>query len=291
MKISVIDVGSNSVRLATMADGKTLYKRMNSTRLGEGLAKSGLISDAASNRTATAVARFYAQAIADGAQKVYIFATAAVRSASNRGELLERVKNLCGAEVEVISGETEALIGVLGALGNSDGGVIDVGGASTEVIFRKDGKTTYSKSVDIGAVRLFDAAGRDKTALLKIISEKVAEFGDFSAQGFNMRAIGGTATRLAAIGCGLKEYRPEITNGTVFTADGLLTLADSLLAAPVEEIRATTICGNSSELVGGGALLLHAVMQKFGIKKIAVSENDNLEGYYVLKEGGNAQNI
>lgn len=285
MKISVIDVGSNSVRLATMADGKTLYKRMNTTRLGEGLSQSGLISAEAAQRTAQAVTDFHAQAIEEGAQKVYIFATAAVRSAQNRNDFLERVKILCGAEVEVVSGETEAQIGILGALGNSDGGIIDVGGASTEVILKKDGKTVYSKSVNIGAVRLFDAAGRDKDKLLKIISEKVEEFGDFSAQGFNVCAIGGTATRLAAIKHNLKEYRPEISHGTIFTVDELPSFADKLLNTPVEQIRATTICGKSSELMGGGALLLQAVMRRFEIKEIAVSENDNLEGFYILKEG------
>lgn len=285
MKISVIDVGSNSVRLATMADGKTLYKRMNTTRLGEGLSQSGLISAEAAERTAQAVADFHAQAIEEGAQKVYIFATAAVRSAQNRNDFLERVKNLCGAEVEVVSGETEAQIGILGALGNSDGGIIDVGGASTEVILKKDGKTVYSKSVNMGAVRLFDAAGRDKDKLLKIISEKVEEFGNFFAQGFNVCAIGGTATRLAAIKHNLKEYRPEISHGTTFTADELSVFADKLLNTPVEQISANTICGKSSELVGGGALLLQAVMQRFEIKEIAVSENDNLEGFYILKEG------
>ena len=41
MKISAIDVGSNSVRLMVMADGKTLYKQTDTTRLGEGLAASG----------------------------------------------------------------------------------------------------------------------------------------------------------------------------------------------------------------------------------------------------------
>jgi exopolyphosphatase/pppGpp-phosphohydrolase len=39
-KFAVIDVGSNSVRLMFVADGKVLYKALNTTRLGEGLASS-----------------------------------------------------------------------------------------------------------------------------------------------------------------------------------------------------------------------------------------------------------
>ncbi len=55
---------------------------------------------------------------------------------------------------------------------------------------------------------------------------------------------------------------------------------------PVEEIRKTTICTNSADIVGGGCLLMYSVMKHFGIDKITVSESDNLEGYYMLKEAG-----
>lgn len=47
MKIAAIDIGSNSVRLMMWADGKTLYKRINTTRLGEGLVSTGVMSPAA----------------------------------------------------------------------------------------------------------------------------------------------------------------------------------------------------------------------------------------------------
>ena len=53
----------------------------------------------------------------------------------------------------------------------------------------------------------------------------------------------------------------------------------------VEEIRATTICGSSAEIVGGGCLLIAEVMSKFGVKEIIVSEKDNLEGFVLLREG------
>ena len=55
MKISVIDVGSNSVRLAMLADGKTLYKRLATTRLGEGLSVTGKMTADAVERTAQAI--------------------------------------------------------------------------------------------------------------------------------------------------------------------------------------------------------------------------------------------
>ena len=285
MKISAIDIGSNSVRLAIFEGGKTLYKRLCTTRLGEGLDKSGKISPDATERTALAVKDFYLAAESEGAEKVYAFATAAVRSASNGVQFVNRVKELCGLEICVLSGEEEAECGILGALGHSDGGIIDIGGASTEVTVRSDGKTVYAKSVNIGAVRLFDGAGRDRVALRKIIDEKVAEFGKFNASGFKMYAIGGTATRLASVKHDLKEYRPEITDGTTLSLAEVDGLTTRLLTDSVEHIKSTTICGKSSEIMGGGTLLLSAIMRAFNIDGVTVSEKDNLEGFVILREG------
>ena len=56
------------------------------------------------------------------------------RTAENGAEFVSLVKESCGLEVDVISGEEEAEIGILGALGNDDGGIVDAGGASTEII-------------------------------------------------------------------------------------------------------------------------------------------------------------
>lgn len=296
MKISAIDVGSNSVRLATFAGGKTLYKTIKTTRLGEGLSLTGSLKSEAIERSALSVAEFYRKAINGGSEKVYVFATAAVRSSSNGQVFVERVKELCGLQVEILSGEEEARCGILGAVGNGDGGIIDVGGASTEVTYRACGRLLYSKSVNIGTVRLYDLAGRDKGKLLKVIKEKLADYGNFtllsshserSEEAFSLKtyAIGGTASRLGSIKHSLKEYRPEITDGTVITLEEMRSLADKLLSMSVEEIRATTICGSSAEIVGGGCLLIAEVMSKFGVKEIIVSEKDNLEGFVLLREG------
>ena len=285
MKISAIDIGSNSVRLAVFEGGKTLYKRLCTTRLGEGLNKNPTLSPEALERTALAVDGFYRQATEEGAEKIYAFATAAVRTATNGSDFLKRVKELCGLDICVLSGEEEAECGILGALGNSDGGIIDIGGASTEITLRKNGKTVYAKSVNIGAVRLFDSAKRDRAALQSIIDEKVAEYGKVDASSFKMYAIGGTATRLAAVKHNLKEYAPQITHGTQLTLAEVDGLATRLLTEDVEHIKATTICAQSSEIMGGGTLLLSAIMRKLNIAEVTVSESDNLEGFILFKEG------
>lgn len=285
MKISAIDVGSNSVRLATFADGKTLYKRLATTRLGEGLAATGKITSAAIERTALAIAEFVEQAKAENSTRIHIFATAAVRSASNRQDFLTRVKELCGIDVDVVSGIEEARLGILGALKNNDGGIIDVGGASTEVTVQTGGRALYSHSADIGTVRLHDLAGRDINKLTEAAAAKIAEYGTFDASSFDMYAIGGTATTLASVKHGLKVYDPSITDGTVLYADEIYKMAQYILGLSVEEVR--RISGMEplrADVIGGGCLLTYLVMKHFNVNKITVSESDNLEGYVMLKE-------
>lgn len=284
MKIAAIDIGSNSVRLMMWADGKTLYKRMKTTRLGEGLNFAPRLLEEACVRTAQAVAEFASQAKGDGAEKVYAFATAAVRSAENPELFTEKVKELCGVEVDVISGGREAQIGLLGAIGSGDcGGIIDVGGASTEVTVRAGGNILYSHSANIGTVRILDAAGRDLNRIKAFISERISEYGKQDFSKFNMYAVGGTATRLAAIKHGIREYNAEILHGTALTLHEVQNFSKQLTALSVDEIRQTTICTKSADLIGGGAALLAAVMENFNIGKITVSESDNLEGYVLSK--------
>ncbi len=148
------------------------------------------------------------------------------------------------------------------------------------------GKTLYSKSLDLGAVRLFDLAGRDKAKLEKVIGEKITNYGDFCATQFNMYAIGGTATTLASVKHGLKVYDPAITHGTVLTQNEVKELSAKFLRLSVEEVRALNgMEPRRADVIGGGCLLLYNVMKRFGINDITVSESDNLEGYVLLKEG------
>lgn len=296
MKICIIDIGSNSVRLAMIADGKTLYKRLATTRLGEGLTFTGKISTDAMGRTVKALNDFKEFAKEEGAEKLFAFATAAVRSASNREEFLSLVKSECGIEIEVISGENEAKLGMYGVLSafperqkGKYSGIIDVGGASTEITIQTEGKIVYTKSVDIGTVRLFDLAARDRKKLEKVIDEKIAQYMcPFNGKDFSLKmfAIGGTGTTIASTLQQLPVYLPEKVNGYTFSISDLSALTDKLFSLSVEEIR--TLAGMEPrrvDVISGGVLLLLKIARLLKLENITVSENDNIEGYYLLKEG------
>lgn len=282
-KFAVIDIGSNSVRLMFVADGKVLYKRLHTTRLGEGLAEAPRLKTEAIERSALAVSDFYTQAKTAGAEEIVAFATAAVRTAENRAEFLDRVNSLCGLTVEVVSGEEEAELGILGALGERDGGVIDVGGASTEIVVKQAGELVYKKSVDIGVVRLKDKCGRDKNALLSVANEAVSKYSGFPKIKV-LHAIGGTATTLAALELGLTQYCSEKVTGTVITGLRMRELADKLSGMSVAEISALPCMPKGrADVITGGAVLLSVLMQGLDIQKLIVSDRDNLEGYAIKK--------
>lgn len=278
MKCAVIDIGSNSVRLLLWADGCSLNKKIYTTRLGEGISFSPVLRPQAMERTIGAIGECLREARAFGAEKTYAFATAAVRSAENGGEFVHSVFDRYGIGIDVLSGEREAELGMLGALGGRDGGIVDVGGASTEVTVCKGGKVIYAVSADVGAVRLKDVCGEDAQALAKYIEEKISVYGDIPA--CPVTAIGGTATSLSALEYEIEPYDPKKIQGSVLSAEQVWKWAEKLLSLSQEERLALKgMDKRRADILGGGALLLFHVLKKMGADRMTVSEQDNLEGY------------
>lgn len=283
-KSAVIDVGSNSVRLMFLADGKVLYKTLDSTRLGEGIAFSPVLQSEAQARTAQAIASFVARAENEGAEQIYAFATAAVREAENRDEFLSLVFKTSGINLEVVSGETEAALGMSGALKNADGAVLDVGGASTELAVRIGGKITYKKSVPMGVVRLKDICGRDTARIIETCERAAYEFGDAAEKVItvnrNVTAIGGTATTLGAIKADLKEYDGQKVTGVQISVGEMGEFAKKLLNMPVEEIeKFPCMPKKRADVIGGGAAWLYVLMRRLALPRLIISDEDNLEGF------------
>ncbi len=284
MRYAVIDIGSNSVRLM-MSDGKeTLYKNVNTTRLAEGMGTEGILTSVAIKRTAEAVAFFCEKAQNEKADQIYVFATAAVRRAENKEEFTFAVKNLCGLDVEIISGENEAELGYIGALNGKDGGVIDIGGASAEIIVVNKGKKIYSKSLDIGAVRIKDECGQDLASVSRFVENAIVEYGQVPKTTFH--AIGGTATSIVALVLELEVYDPKTVDGYVLKREVLSTLVNKLFSLSVEERKLLKgMYPPRAEVIAGGAKLLLEIMNKIQIDSVVVSERDNLEGYLIKRLG------
>lgn len=283
-KAAVIDIGSNSVRLMFWADGKVLYKQLSTTRLGEGTAFSLCLKEEAIERTARAVSAFAERAKQEGAEDVFAYATEAVRSAENKEVFLARVRQLSGLEVEVLSGDTEAKLGLFGALGDSgDGGMIDVGGASTEVSFRKSGDLVFSVSIPLGAVRLYDLCHDSIKCLRNSVSPHLEKLSD-APKGLPVYGVGGTATTLAAVYLKLERYSSSAVQGCRIKESELGPLTAQLLSLSAEERKQLPgMDARRADIIGGGAFLLTSVLETLGADELIVSDSDNLEGYLAYK--------
>ena len=282
MIYSVIDIGSNSVRRMLHDGERTISKTVKITRLAEGMGQDKLLSEQAVIRTASVVQNFVEQSKTENVDKIYAFGTAALRQALNRDFFLKKVKDACGVDVEIISGEMEAEIGLMGALNRTDGGVIDIGGASAEVIVCKDEKKIYSKSLNIGVVKIKETCGHNKKSAREYIEESIKEYGDIPLAKFY--SIGGTATSIASILIGEKEYNPNKVNGFIIAKSQLLELVDKLYSMEISQIKNIQgLQAERAEVISGGALCLLAIMDKIGVNEITVSESDNLEGYLMVK--------
>ena len=282
MTNAVIDIGSNSVRLLVVFANKTKEKFVKITKLAEGLNATGKLNVDAIKRTADAVAFFKQKAKDLGAKRVYAFATAAVRSAKNGGEFVSYVKKLCRVNIEVISGETEAEIGSLGVLNGSDGGIIDIGGASSEVTVKVGGETVYSYSLNLGGVRLLDACSQDIDKIVALCKEKVKEYKKVPKTEFY--GIGGVATSIVAVTLKLEEYDRNKVHGYKLTLDDVINAIKLFNSKTVEERRLIVgLQPERADVILGASTLLYFIMKHIGLDYITVSEDDNLEGYLYAK--------
>ena len=128
MRVSTIDVGTNTVRLLVAdVEGpgawRVVTQHQTVTRLGERLAASGALGEAPMGRTLAVVVDYVARATDLGAVDVRIVATSAMREAANGRAFADAIERATGRRVQVVSGEDEArltLRGVRSGLGRLD---------------------------------------------------------------------------------------------------------------------------------------------------------------------------
>ncbi|HEY9184531.1 MAG TPA: exopolyphosphatase [Salegentibacter sp.] len=165
---AAIDIGSNAVRLLvstiTEKEGKETSFRKTSLvrvpiRLGGDVFVTQKISDSNINRMEDTMQAFNLLMKSHGVEKYKAFATSAMREARNGKEVVEKIKERSGLEIEIIDGNHEAAIIAATDLhnliqNNKNYLYVDVGGGSTEYTLYSNGKSITAKSFKVGTVRL-----------------------------------------------------------------------------------------------------------------------------------------
>ncbi len=297
MRLAGIDCGTNSIRLliADVADGRLtdLDRRMEVVRLGEGVDRTGRISDAALARTLAACRR-YAEAIdAAGAQRVRFVATSASRDASNAAEFAAAVQEILGVLPEVVTGLEEADLSFTGAARSlpplpSPALVVDIGGGSTEFVLGIDGRARQSASVDVGCVRLTerhlraDPPSADELALTAADADLHIARAAQQVELRNVRCVvglAGTVTTMSAIAMRLPAYDAQAIHGSVMTGEEVHRIAGLLGGMTrAERLALPVMHPGRADVIPAGALILDRIMVASGAPEVIVSEHDILDG-------------
>ncbi len=281
-KVNVIDLGSSSVRYMQVENDQVVCKKSVVCRLAENKQEDYLNKESML-RTASVVKNFVEEAKLFGGE-IYIFATASLRNSKNGKEFADLLTDITGVAVDIVSGELEAEIGLLGALAGKDGGVIDIGGGSAEIIVATNGKISYEKSIPLGGVVLKNLSNDNVIYAREIAKEYVATYGQVPNS--NFVGIGGTVTCLSAIILKLKEYCSSKVHGFIIRKQNLLSAEEYLLSKTAEEIsKETCVSLKRAEILPFGLQILKEIFNFLHLEQIVVSESDNLEGY-LLKKGG-----
>lgn len=295
MQAAVIGIGSNSVRSLVARNNEGVFERLyrgrEGTRLFAGLDSNGMLKEESILKTAEAVRRMAEAAREKGAGDLSVFATSAARDAVNGKDFMAAIEQAAGIAPIILTGEEEARLSFFGASRAVKDecfcGVIDIGGGSTEIVTGCGDDIESAFSCQMGAVRLFRelpvGCVEDMAPVVKaageILEKKLEENGGIRIPE-TWIGTGGTFTTMAAMVKEIPWTARTHMHGTRVNREEIKEIGGKLAGMPLEErIRLPGLQPGRADIVVHGICILLAVMDRFGIQTITVSEWGNLDGF------------
>lgn len=283
MKKAVIDIGTNSMRLAIAElydDTITmLHNEVAETRLGEGITSTAMIQPEPMRRNLEQLKQFLQTIDTYQVDKKWIIATSAVRDAKNRQEFVDAVKEECNETLEVLPGEVEAQMSYLGAgidFREKDIPIVvlDIGGGSTELVYPAE-NGLHSASINVGAVRLLEQPEQMNSVKERLMTLMEPDF----PKAFQIIAVGGTNTCLAALEQKLEQYNPEKIHGYTLTKETVQKWDETLFQMSLEE--RSLLPGmkkKRADIMPYGVRILNTIMELTGAESVRVSDKGLVYG-------------
>lgn len=290
--VAAIDCGTHSTRLLIADADGPITRVMRITRMGEGVAATGVLGVDALARVDTTLREFRTLMDAAEVDAVRVTATAAARRASNRSLLEELAIDAVGHPLDVLAGDEEARLSVRGATARRsvDGGpflVVDIGGGSTEVAVGDAASYLGGVSVDVGCVWATERfihtdppRPEELSSLLSVLSvywEDVAR--EVPAIDTTRQTIGlaGTVATVAQIEIGTDDH--SRVDGFVLTKAAAEDVFRTVASETADDRRHNPGLeeGRVDTIVGGTAVLV-SFMRHFGVAELTCSEADILDG-------------
>lgn len=275
---AVLDLGSNTAKLLVADAGPAgaLDVRCELAvpcRLGEGLERSGGLSQEAQERAMIVIGELLDAARAEGAARIEAVATSALRSARNATVFLDRVRHRHGVAITVLTGAEEAEGVFRGVVSDPFFRerrilIMDLGGGSAEWIEADGGRLQRKSSVDVGCVRMTEQFLPDhpvkpgqRAALEGFLADKLrGPLAGFRAEGRTAVATGGTVCALAALRDPEFLEKARAGGRERFTLDEAAALVDELAGMTLEAIdaRPAMLPKRADVVVAGGITLVWA---------------------------------
>ncbi|MDR3690477.1 MAG: hypothetical protein P4L46_13955 [Fimbriimonas sp.] len=279
------DIGSNTAHLLIAATDGNLVMRVDNFNewipLGEVVARTGEIPKEIVQQLVQAVKEFKAMAASKQVESLYLFATEGMRSARNHAAVLKKIMVETGIRVEVISPQREAELSMRGVLLDTKNFGIDmmfeIGGGSAQVGRVSGNKLEQKESLPLGTGRIIAESGLrspcPEYALKAAINyiESVLSTSRIDGRGSVGVASGG-------VGRGLwRALHPD--SEKVVALEELDYIAWSCTRLPIDRIVARF--GVKQKRAGTllpGAMVYAALMRRFDLKEIVISEFGIREG-------------
>ncbi|MBL9103925.1 MAG: Ppx/GppA family phosphatase [Myxococcales bacterium] len=284
---AVIDIGTNSVLLLIARRGRdgaleVALDQSTITRLGEGVAASGVLKAEAIDRTIACLEGYRKTAAERGATIVPV-TTEGVRLARNRHAFLDPAEAVLGTPVRLLSGAEEAELSYLSVARETPGGgplrVIDIGGASTELVVGEGEELVAAVSHPIGAVRLteqFVSADPPTPAMVAAIhAHALAVFEQHMPISPHpvLHGLAGTVTTAAALMLGLTEYDRLKVDGSSFSVAQVTELRDALASeTQAQRCRRPSLEPKRADVVVAGLTILVAALEHCGAETLIVRD-------------------
>lgn len=286
--VAVIDIGSNSVRLVVYEKLArslvTVFNEKALCGLGREVQSTGLLAADAVDKALTALRRFRALIRVMKVGRVHAIATAACRDAKNGPDFIAAAESICGAEIEILSGEREAKLSALGVISGvhkPNGIVGDLGGGSLELIDVHGNRVSKGLTLPLGSLALQDASQKSLKRAERIARDLLSEAAPLkAAKGRTFYAVGGTWRALARIHIIQSGYSLKVMHGYALPATEALRFARrlKLLASSNQLADVEVVADARRPLLAYAALVLESVIQIAKPKTIVFSTYGVREG-------------
>ena len=296
MKVSVIDLGYNSLKLVNyeVRRNKTFvaYGQHSAlAKVGEGLDQTGFLGDKPIRRTLKALKQFRAIVDLEQSSHVLPVATSAVREAGNREEFLKQAYQETGFKFKVLSEKEEAVYAFEGAKSATSvhaGLFFDLGGGSLEMVTYSEPTIRKILSVPLGGLRLTDLYAKPNGSytkknyarMRKRILELLPEKKHLPAsKNLDLVGVGGSVRALARYDQMRRKYPLNKLHNYSMKRNAVESVHRALRRMSLRTIRKNPAIGQErSQSIIAGSLVVHLLMKKIGFRKLIVSTHGLRDG-------------